>query len=93
MKYQQLTLTKRYQLLALKKVGLNQKDIAKELNVHPSTVCRELKRHNDTARVYNAEIAQVKSTQKHKEKAKRNSITKQVDKYIRAKLKEDWSPE
>ena len=93
MKYQQLTLTKRYQLLALKKVGMNQKSIAKELNVHPSTICRELKRHHDKTRGYNAELAQVQSTHKHKQKNKRSSITKTIEKYIRTKLKEDWSPE
>ena len=93
MKYQQLTLKKRYQLLALKKLGFKQKEIAKELSVHPSTICRELKRHHDIIRGYSAELAQVKSTQKHKQKKKRNAITKVIEKYIREKLKEDWSPE
>jgi IS30 family transposase len=93
MKYQQLTLTKRYQMTALIKVGLNQKEIAKELSVHPSTISRELKRHHDKTRGYNAELAQVKSSQKHKQKKKRSSITKIIEKYIRSKLKEDWSPE
>ena len=31
MKYKQLTITKRYQLLALKKLGYNQKEIAEEI--------------------------------------------------------------
>jgi IS30 family transposase len=93
MNYKQLTLTKRYQITALIKSGLNQKEIAKELRVHPSTICRELKRHHDTTRGYNAEIAQVKSSKKHKQKKKRSAITKVIEKYIRTKLKEDWSPE
>jgi IS30 family transposase len=93
MKYQQLTLTKRYQITALIKLGFNQKKIANELKVHPSTICRELKRNNDEVRGYSAELAQVKSTKKHKEKNKRSSMTKIIEKYIRAKLKEDWSPE
>jgi len=93
MKYQQLTLTKRYQITALIKLGLNQKEIAKELKVHPSTICRELKRNNDKIRGYSAEIAQIKSSKKHTQKHKRCAMTKVIEKYIRSKLKNDWSPE
>jgi len=93
MKYQQLTLTKRYLIKALIKAGLNQKEIAKEVKVHPSTICRELKRHHDKFHGYSAEIAQVESTKKHKSKPKRDAITTTIEKYIRSKLKEDWSPE
>ncbi len=93
MKYQQLTLTKRYQIKALIKAGLNQKEIAEEVKVHPSTICRELKRHHDEFHGYSAEMAQVQSTKKHKSKAKRDAVTKVIEKYIRSKLKEDWSPE
>jgi IS30 family transposase len=93
MKYKQLTLEKRYQISALRKAGLNQKDIAFEIGVHPSTISRELKRNNDTARGYNPELAQIKSSKVQKQKRKRFSLTKPIEKYIRAKLKEDWSPE
>lgn len=95
MKYTQLTLQKRYQISALQKAGYNQKEIAKELSVHPSTISRELRRNRDRVRVrgYQPELAQIQSTKKHQEKSKRKSITKRVEKYIRIKLKEDWSPE
>lgn len=93
MKYRQLTLEKRYQISALIKAGLNQKEIALEVGVHPSTISREFKRNQDKLRGYSAEIAQVISSKKHKEKAKRFSLTKPIEKYIRAKLKLDWSPE
>jgi IS30 family transposase len=33
------------------------------------------------------------SAKKHKEKSKRFSLTKPIEKYIRAKLKQDFSPE
>jgi len=59
--------------------------------MHPSTTSRELKRNKDSFRGYNAEIAQVISAKKHKQKAKRFSLTKSIEKYIRTKLKEDWS--
>lgn len=93
MRYKQLTLEKRYHISALQKAGLNQKEIAQELSVDPSTISRELRRNRDETRGYNPELAQIRSTKKHKCKTKRNAITKQVEKYIRSKLKQDWSPE
>ena len=93
MKYKQLTLEKRYHISALRKSGLNQKEIAEQLAVHPSTISRELRRNRDKTRGYTAELAQIKSSKKHKEKKKRSSITTRVEKYIRGKLKLDWSPE
>jgi IS30 family transposase len=54
---------------------------------------RELKRNRDTVRGYNADLAQIKSTKIQMQKKKRFSLTKTIEKYIRAKLKLDWSPE
>lgn len=93
MKYTQLTLKKRYHISALQKAGFNQKDIAKELSVHPSTISRELRRNRDSMRGYQPELAQIKSTKTQMQKKKRFSLTKAIEKYIRAKLKLDWSPE
>lgn len=93
MNYTQLTLEKRYHISALQKAGFNQKDIAKELSVHPSTISRELRRNRDSVRGYQPELAQIKSTKTQMQKKKRFSLTKTVEKYIRAKLKLDWSPE
>ncbi|MFT5835211.1 MAG: IS30 family transposase [Sulfurimonas sp.] len=73
MRYKQLTLEKRYQISALIKVGLNQKNIAFELSVHPSTISRELRRNKDIVRGYNAELAQIKSTKVEMQKKKRFS--------------------
>ncbi len=93
MRYTQLTLSKRYQITALIKAGLNQKNIALELGVHPSTISRELRRNKDFIRGYNAELVQVKVVKREKTKKKRSSLTKQIERYIRSKLKLDWSPE
>lgn len=93
MRYKQLTLEKRYQISALIKVGLNQKSIASELGVHPSTISREFKRNSHVIRGYDAEFAQVQSVKVERAKKKRFSLTKSIEKYIRAKLKQDWSPE
>ncbi|HFU76472.1 MAG TPA: helix-turn-helix domain-containing protein [Arcobacter sp.] len=52
MKYKQLNLEKRYQISALIKAGLNQKEIAFEVGVHPSTISREFRRNSDNVRDY-----------------------------------------
>ena len=93
MRYKQLTLKERYHISALLKSGLNQKEIADEIGVHASTICRELKRNRDKVRGYSADLAQIKSTKIQMQKKKRFSLTKTIEKYIRAKLKQDWSPE
>jgi len=93
MKYTQLTLSKRYHISTLNKQGYSQRYIAQEVEVHPSTISRELRRNNDLVRGYNAELAQILSTKTEMQKKKRYSLTKPIEKYIRAKLKQDWSPE
>lgn len=45
MGYQQLTEGLRYQIACLRDHGLSQARIAKQIGVHPSTVSRELRRH------------------------------------------------
>ena len=47
--YNRLTGENRIELHALKKAGLSQKAIAAQLDVAPSTICRELKRNTDCA--------------------------------------------
>jgi IS30 family transposase len=91
MKYKQLTLKERYHISTLIKQGYNQKRIAQELGVSPSTISRELKRN--CSGKYNAEQAQIYYHKRVVSKNKRNSITKTIETYIRSKLKQDWSPE
>ena len=47
MNYEQLTLIKRYRILTLIKEGYNQREIAYDIGVHPSTISRELKRNSN----------------------------------------------
>lgn len=93
MNYQQLTLEKRYQISALQKAGFNQKEVAFEIGVHPSTISRELRRNKDAVRGYHPDLAEIKKVQTESQKKKRLSLTKPIERYIRAKLKQDWSPE
>ena len=77
--YFQLTLAQRYQIEALKKVGLKQYEIAISIGVHKSTVCRELKRNvpkrGTGAKIYYACKAQVKADTRHKIKPKQVLFT------------------
>ena len=93
MRYKQLTLEKRYQISALQKAGFNQKEVAIEICVHPSTISRELRRNRDLVRGYHPDLAEIQSVRTERKKKKRFSLTKPIERYIRAKLKQDWSPE
>jgi len=81
MEYKQLTLSKRYHILTLIKEGLNQKEIALKLLVHPSTICREFKKYKTEE--YNPEEAHIQAKLKHIKKLKRSCMTNQIEKYIR----------
>ena len=94
MKYKQLTLKERYHISTLLKRGWKQKEIAQSIGVHPSTICREIRRNRDEiSQEYSYDFAH--STSKHRQqcKVKYTVITSKVKTYIKSKLKEDWSPE
>ena len=56
--YKQLTSEQRYTISVLLQNGTRKKDIAKAINVHPSTVTRELKRNSGVRGHYNWKTAQ-----------------------------------
>lgn len=92
MRYKQLALRERYQIAAYKKAGFLQKDIARELKVSESTISRELSR-NTLYATYQPELAERLTYQRHRDKAKKIKLTNPVKKFIKEKLKLDWSPE
>jgi len=88
MRYKQLTLQKRYQISTLLEYGYTQKEIAKELGVHPSTISREIRRNWDThSNKYEYTTAHFNTEYRHKSKPKYTVITLQIESYIREKLK------
>jgi len=96
--YKQLSLGQRYQIESLLKAGLNQKMIAQQLDVHPSTISREIKRNiakrGRTSGNYVATNAQRKTTIRHKEKPKHIVFTASMKQTIYKHLVDDhWSPE
>ena len=75
-------------------IGWKQKDIAAEIGVHPSTVSREIQRNTEECiGEYRYQSAQCLTELRHQNKPKYTVITDKVEKYIRTKLKEHWSPE
>lgn len=99
MAYKQLDFQKRCKIYAFWKAGYNQSQIAKEIGVHKSTISREFKRNITFVRTklgywtYKTHYAQTYTEDRHKRKNKRRKFTTKVEKFVRIKLEEQWSPE
>lgn len=93
MDYKHLDYAKRCQIIAYWKAGYYQKDIAEMIDVHPSTVSRELARNRRWNGVYCPSQADsfYKTRRRHSRKPKK--FTPELQEVIRAKLKMDWSPD
>lgn len=94
MKYKQLTLKERYHICTLLQKGTSQKSIAQSIGVHPSTISREIKRNfDDYTQMYDYITAHTNTQIRHKNKPKHSVFTEVIKRYVRNKLKEEWSPE
>ncbi|MBC7425084.1 MAG: helix-turn-helix domain-containing protein, partial [Bacteroidia bacterium] len=78
-RYYQLTQAQRYMIETLIKSGKNQTQVANLLNVHRSTISRELRRNTPQrgagAKVYVADSAHYKTWERHHTKAKQVKFT------------------
>ena len=90
--YTQLTQDQRYQIYALQKAGFKQNQIAAEVQVHKSTICRELKR-NAGQRGYRPRQAQHLAVERQQERACRPRISPDLWLEVESKLREQWSPQ
>ena len=99
MSHKQLTFEQRCHIYGLWRSGHNQTEIAKEIWVHKTTICRELKRNITFVRTalgswqYKPGYAQGYAEERHKRKPKPVKFTKEVENFVREKLLHDWSPE
>jgi IS30 family transposase len=97
--YHHLTRDQRCQIDILLKRGDSKVQIAKILGVHPSTICREIKKNSakkrDThQRVYKFEDAHGKALRKRREASLRPSkMTVETRNIIKEKINLQWSPE
>jgi len=90
--YKQLTSEQRYQISALQKIGCGPSKIAKELEVHKSTISRELSR-NMGERGYRPKQANQKAIERRTNATTRNHISAKTWAVVEEKLRQDWSPE
>ena len=88
--YKQLTQEQRYQIYALKKAGHGQMEIANIVDVHKSTISRELCR-NRGQRGYRPRQAHKFALARRQQTHKR--LQPQTWQLIAEKLRADWSPE
>lgn len=99
MAYSRLSFLKRCQIDALNRAGYTQTQIAKEVGVHKSTICRELQRNSTRFHTaygsyrYKADYAQCYADERRNAKRHFYKFTDEVAEFVREKLIEDWSPE
>ena len=95
MTYKHLTLQERYLINAYKRIK-TQKEIAKIVGVHPSTISRELKRgRGETGKDYWVIASHNKSIIRQIEKSKNANLklTEKIIKLIKKYLQKEYSPE
>jgi IS30 family transposase len=90
--YKQLTYEQRCQIYALKKIGMSQNKIAKQLSVSQSTISREFFR-NTGKRGYRIKQAQNSAEKRRLTACKAIKMTTSLIELIDSKIKEKWSPE
>ena len=96
LKYKHLTQEERYHISALKKAGIKNNQIAKDLGVNGSTISRELKRNSSSqTKHYSANNAHKVSVTRRRYASKKSNLKLDIKaKNIIIKfIEEDWSPE
>jgi IS30 family transposase len=94
MKYVQFNAEERSALAALRRVGLNQAEIARELGRHRSTVGRELKRNaSPYDGWYRATRAQERTVARRKRSRRNRQFGREEMVRVEELLQEQWSPE
>jgi len=88
--YTQLTQEQRYQISAMKRIGICPSQIAKEVGVHRATIGRELCQ-NTGERGYRPKQAHEKAVQRRRQGKAR--IGAESWAIVEEKLRQDWSPE
>jgi len=92
MNYKQLTLEQRYQLSGLLKSGMSQRSLANALEVHESTISRELRR-NRGQRGYRPKQAHDLALRRRHQSAKSIKWTPHLARLVTGRLKQQWSPD
>lgn len=89
----QLTTEQRYQIEAYLKTGMSKRKIAIEINVHFSTIYREINRNSKNPKKYSAFVAKEWSRDRKDRFTFNRKFTKECEKFVIEHLKLGWSPE
>jgi len=92
MSYKQLTLEQRYEIKAFMQVGFKFSEIANHLDVHRSTIYREISR-NRGLRGYRPHQAGQKAIERQRKASKPIRFTIKLQERVTSLLKNDFSPE
>ncbi len=92
MSYKQLTQEQRYEIKAFMQVGVSIKDISKNIDIHRSTIYRELNR-NVGLRGYRPKQAHLKAIERKRRASKQMRFTIEIKERVTELLKTDFSPE
>ena len=96
MPYKHITHKQRVELSALLKAGISKKEIAKQLNLHRTTIWREIKRNKGDRVDYISSVAHPASRRRRKYanvKGGKIKNNKKLKSFIIKKIKLYWSPE
>lgn len=88
----QLTLAQRYNISAYLQAGISRRRIATQVQVHHSTVCREIARNSIRGK-YDPEAAQEKSKTRRMQARKHRKISHQTWHLVEKLIRLDFSPE
>lgn len=92
-KYRRLVRTERYQIQALLRSGLSLRDVGKNLGRSPSTISRELQRNTIESKYFASKATVLSEQRKCREYLDRKLIQGELERIVREKIKQDWSPE
>jgi len=94
MTYRQLSPEERYMLARLRRQGLHQAEIARQLGRHRSTVCREVRRNSTRADGHYRAFTAQERTNGRRSRSRRNShFTAEDFATVDELLRRQWSPE
>ena len=93
MSYRQLTQEQRYQIGACLKIGMKQSEIAKEIDVHKSSVSREIRRNGSGGLRYNSSRAVALARERHRKKRKYRIDETTILRVELMLVERNWSPE
>ena len=88
----QLTLAQRYKISAYLQASISKRRIGTFMNVHHSTICREVKRNSMNGK-YNPETAENASRIRRQQARKYTKISQETYHIVEKLLRQDFSPE